>query len=124
MGGRKIFLDSDYGLVVFQSRVDKSPESGCWEWTGLRYRSGYGRFKHDRKDSQAHRISWWIANGPVPVGLELDHLCRNRLCVNPAHLEPVTHRENMRRSLSFSGLKMRQTLTFSTPTASLSNAQT
>lgn len=67
---------------------------GCSEWTGTKDKDGYGRSGR----ALAHREAYIAVFGPIPPGLELDHLCRNRACVNPYHLEPVTHYENMRRS--------------------------
>lgn len=79
----------------FWKHVIKS--DGCWRWNRSHFRSGYARVKFKGRDTVAHVISWELTNGPVQNGLELDHLCRNRGCVNPSHLEPVTHRENMIR---------------------------
>lgn len=70
--------------------------SGCWAWKGSLV-GGYGSFFANKRVVKAHRWSYEQFVGPIPDGLELDHLCRNTCCVNPAHLEPVTHAENVRR---------------------------
>lgn len=77
-------------------RVDS--DTGCWVWQGHVGGCGYGRTVRDGRAVYVHRFMWELVHGRVPEGLELDHLCRNRLCMNPDHLEVVTHRENMRRS--------------------------
>lgn len=78
--------------------ISVDPVTGCWLWQKRRDRDGYGRFKVDCKVQGAHRVSYELFVGPIPDGLPLDHLCRTRHCVNPAHLEPVTVRENTLRS--------------------------
>lgn len=80
----------------FWPLVVKGPS--CWEWMGKKKPTGYGIFHAGKASRHAHRVAYELAIGPVATGLELDHTCRNRGCVNPAHLEPVTHDENMRRS--------------------------
>jgi hypothetical protein len=73
-------------------------DSGCWRWTGSVGSSGYGHIVVNRHGKCAHRAVYEVAVGPIPDGLELDHLCVNRSCVNPDHLEPVTRSENLRRA--------------------------
>jgi hypothetical protein len=79
----------------FWERVQKTPDH--WIWKGGVEASGYGCFMMQGKLYKAHRLSYQAIIGPIPDGKELDHLCRVKLCVNPSHLEAVTHRENVLR---------------------------
>lgn len=72
-------------------------ESGCWLWTASEERTGYGMVWWNGTRRMAHRVVWELLNGAIPVGLTLDHLCRVRQCVNPAHLESVDIRTNILR---------------------------
>lgn len=73
-------------------------ESGCWEWNGYRTRQGYGKATVDGvHGTLVHRWAYEVFVGPIPPGLEIDHLCSNRACCNPEHLEPVSHDVNVAR---------------------------
>lgn len=92
----------------FWRKVDKT--GVCWEWTGWRDSDGYGKFGGRRLlTNRAHRLAYELVVGPIPDDLPLDHLCRNPGCVNPAHLEPVTHRENILRGVGRTAQNARKT---------------
>ena len=91
----------------FWEKVDKSGD--CWEWTAARLPRGYGVFSWEQRQGYAHRFSYEQSVGPIPDGLEIDHLCRNPPCVRPDHLEAVTRRENMLRGTSPAAQQARQT---------------
>lgn len=82
-----------------RQRLDASyvvEANGCWRWTKALTTVGYGHFHFQGRYYQAHRLMYGLHRGPVLTTV-MDHLCRNRACVNPAHLEPVSHQENVRR---------------------------
>lgn len=96
-------------IYRFASKVRVQP-GGCWEWAGNCHPdSGYGRVWFSKNDDRlAHRVCYEWAVGPIPEGLTLDHLCRNRRCVNPSHLEPVTNTENVMRGFSPAAVNARK----------------
>ena len=86
------------------------PQSnGCWTWRQASRARGYGKVWLRRRLWSAHTAVWTCVFGPVPRGKELDHTCRNPACVNPLHMEPVTHAENTRRGVSPWGVNARKT---------------
>jgi len=90
----------------FWSKVRET--RGCWRWTAC-HSTGYARFYlPGHKAVPAIRVAYELLVGPIPDGLELDHLCRNKWCVNPYHAEPVTHRENVKRAMALTKKKVCQ----------------
>lgn len=92
------FLDARLPARFWDKAIPE-PMSGCWLWLGATTPDGYAKFGH--RATVAHRTSYRAFVGSIPEGLQLDHLCRVRCCVNPAHLEPVTNRENQMRGIAF-----------------------
>jgi len=81
----------------FWSYVERGPENQCWEWQGYIDIDGYGQFWNETL-CRAHRYAYELMVGPIPEGLVLDHLCNNKICVNPHHLEATTNRTNTLRA--------------------------
>lgn len=105
-------MSRGYASVVerFRAKYDVTP-AGCWEWNRGQDRGGYGQFMlTGGRIVKAHQFAYELHKGPVPIGMELDHLCRNRRCVNPEHLEAVTHQVNILRSpIALAGVNARKT---------------
>ena len=96
-----------------QTQIDRlvskfEVQDGCWEWRGSKSPTGYGKLSLWDWARYAHRVVYELLRGPIQDGLEIDHLCRNRGCVNPDHLEPVTKVENLRRGVGAGGLNARK----------------
>lgn len=84
-------------------------DKGCWVWQRMKNRKGYARIRWNGKIIEIHRMAYEAFIGPIPEGLVIDHLCRNPSCLNPEHLEAVTHKENTLRGNAPSALYAKQT---------------
>jgi hypothetical protein len=84
-------------LERFIEKISPEPNTGCWLWTGSERSFGYGCCAKNGKNYPAHRAAYELFKGPIPSGLEIDHLCHVTFCVNPDHLEPVTRQVNIKR---------------------------
>lgn len=87
-----------FGPTKPMYKVD--PKTACWHWLGAKDRAGYGKWRYLQTPTSAHRAMWQRVNGPLSKKLDVDHLCNQRDCINPKHLEPVTTSENMKRAVS------------------------
>ena len=93
----------------FWSNVSEQP-NGCWQWIGWKDDRGYGRFSVRRYSRWAHRVAWRLLRSPIPSWLQIDHLCRNRSCVNPGHMELVTPQQNILRGTSLAAVRAQREL--------------
>lgn len=94
-------------LDRFWAKVEKTDY--CWNWIGAKDSDGYGCFSLNKKTLSSHRISYELHVGKIPTDLEIDHLCRNRSCCNPSHLEVVTHKENTLRGMTITAAYTKRT---------------
>jgi hypothetical protein len=99
-------------LLLFVAKIDATSATGCWNWTGHVTIYGYGQFWNGERKVYAHRHSYETFVGPIPEGLDIDHLCRNRRCVNFLHMEPVTRQVNLLRGETFPAARAAQTHCF------------
>ena len=84
-------------------------DDGCWNWLGAKSPNGYGKGYDGNKVISAHRLAFILLRGPIPQGLQIDHLCRNRSCVNPEHMEAVSQRENLLRGIGTAAVNFKKT---------------
>ena len=91
----------------FELNVDRSAD--CWTWRGSHFPTGYAKFMWNGRHRAAHIFAYEQKNGPVPKGLVLDHRCRNRGCVNPSHVEPVTNQANILRGIGVAAINTMKT---------------
>lgn len=106
MDERKFHIDP---MERFVENIDVLP-NGCWQWNKSLVTFGYGNFSVRGTLFLAHRFAYMIFRGEIPIDKQLDHLCRNRGCVNPEHLEPVTSKENVLRGVGLTARHAKKVL--------------
>lgn len=98
---RRTFATDRDAIIGCVAIEDRGHTTRCWVWTGDRTTNGYGRHRFpERGRKRVHRVAYEILRGPIPDGLQIDHLCLTKLCCNPDHLEPVTGAENVARAVA------------------------
>jgi hypothetical protein len=107
IGGNMSIRDKKSPEERFWINVKKT--ESCWLWTAFVAKNGYGQFSYDGKSIKAHRFAYELTVGKIPDGLQIDHRCRVRNCVNPNHLEAVTQRENILRGTAPTAVNARKT---------------
>ena len=96
--------------MLFKDKIEREAGTECWLWRGSTHKTGYGQVMRNYKNLLAHRAVYEDMRGTIPKGLTLDHLCRNRRCVNPDHLEIVTRGENVLREDAGSSKRSQDTM--------------
>lgn len=96
-------------LERFEEKYTINESTGCWDWTAYKNNKGYGKIGLNGKADSAYRVSYTLFVGEIPEGFDIDHLCRNPGCVNPAHLEAVTPTENILRGIGPTATNKRKT---------------
>jgi len=107
--GRVTLLPTPSPEERFWGKVARGDSDECWLWSGALNEHGYGLLWLNGRQVRAHRYAYELLVGPIPKRLTLDHLCRNRSCVNPAHLDPATLRENILRGVGITAQAARKT---------------